>query len=81
MHATHPHPRRALVAAAAALTMALLALMPAAVDDLSFSIAGGDRSAPTEIPAFAPTTTRDEPTWQDNPFAWPLLQVPGEKTR
>ncbi len=76
MYATHPHPRRALLAAAAALALALSALMPAAVDDASFSLGSGDRSAPAQAPVSAPATTRSEPKWEDNPFAWPLLQVP-----
>jgi hypothetical protein len=75
MYATHPHPRRALLAAAAALALALSALMPAAVDDASFSL-GADRSAPAQAPVSAPATPRSEPQWQDNPFAFPLLQVP-----
>lgn len=74
MHATHPHPRRALVAAAAALALALLGFMPAALDDANFSI--GERSAPAEIPASAPAHARAEPAWSQNPFAYPLLQVP-----
>jgi hypothetical protein len=76
MYATHPHPRRALIAAAAALALALLALMPAAVDDASFSLGGERSSAPAPAPLSAPATPRSEPKWEDNPFAWPLLQVP-----
>ena len=76
MHATYPHPRRALVAAVAALALALLALMPATLDDLSFSFGGADRSAPAPAPVSAPATTGGETAWQDNPFAWPLLQAP-----
>ena len=72
MHAAHPHPRRALVAAAAALALALLALMPAALQDASFSI--GERAAPTEVSAPASAQA-----WSQNPFAYPLLQVPADR--
>lgn len=75
MHATHPHPRRALVAAAAVLALlALLALAPAALQDASFSI--GERSAPTEVSA--PGSAQAEPAWSQNPFAYPLLQAPAQ---
>lgn len=74
MHATHPHPRRALLAAVAALALALLALMPAALQDASFSI--GDRAAPSDGPAVTSSPPRAEPAWSENQFAWPLLQVP-----
>lgn len=76
MHATHPHPRRALLAAVAALALAILALMPAALQDASFSI--GDRAAPADAPAVT-SSVRAEPAWSENPFAWPLLQVPAER--
>jgi len=76
MHATHLHPRRALLAAGAAFMLALAALMPAALDDASFSLGAADRSAPAQAPAPVVATTRSEPAWQDNPFARPLLQVP-----
>jgi hypothetical protein len=76
MHATYPHPRRALVAAVAALALAMLALVPAALGDLSLSLGGDGGSAPAQAPASAPATMVDEPSWQDNPFAWPLLQAP-----
>ena len=76
MHATHPHPRRALVAAAAALALALAALMPAALQDVSFGI--GERSAPTGVSA--PASAQAEPAWSQNPFAYPLLQVPAERS-
>ena len=79
MNALHPHlhPRRALVAAVAAMALALLALMPAAAGDLDFSLGGADRGA--AAPASAPATTPGEPAWQQNPFAYPLLQAPGAK--
>ena len=77
MHATPLHPRRALLAAAAALALALMALMPAAIDDdFSFSLAGTERSAPVQAPA--PATSAGEPAWQDNPFSRPLLQAPAK---
>jgi hypothetical protein len=77
MHATpHLHPRRALLAAAAAFALALAALMPAALDDASFSFGTAARGAPAQAPAPAATTARAEPAWQDNPFAYPLLQKP-----
>jgi hypothetical protein len=76
MHATFPHPRRALVAAVAALALALLALMPATLADVSFNLGGADRGAPTPTPASAPATPRAEPAWEDNPLTWPLLQPP-----
>lgn len=78
MYATHPHPRPALVAALAALALALAALAPAALDDVSFSIGGADRSTATELPASAISRPQAEPAWRENPFAWPLLQPPGE---
>ena len=77
MHATHLHPRRTLLAAVAAFMLALLALMPATLEDASFSLGGADRSAPAQAPAPA-ATTRSEPAWQDNPFAYPLLQMPSK---
>jgi hypothetical protein len=76
MHATHLHPRPALLAALAAFAFALAALMPATLDDASFSLGVGDRSAPAQAPAPAAATPRGEPAWQDSPFAYPLLQVP-----
>lgn len=79
MNALHPHlhPRRALVAALAAAALALLALMPATAGDLDFSLGGADRGA--AAPVSAPATTPGEPAWQQNPFAYPLLRVPGAK--
>jgi hypothetical protein len=77
MHATHLHPRRALLAAVAALALALAALMPAALGDASFSLGSLDRGAPAQAPAHA-ATPRAEPAWRDNPFAYPLLQVPSK---
>lgn len=77
MHATHPDPHRALLAAAAALALALLALMPAALGDVSLSI--GERSAPADVPAAAQAPARAEPAWSQNPFAHPLLQVPAQR--
>jgi len=76
MHATHLHPRRALLAAVAAFMLALAALMPATLGDASFSFGLGDRSAPAQATAPAAATTRSEPAWKDNPFAHPLLQAP-----
>ena len=76
MHATHLHPRRALLAAAAALALALAALMPAALEDASFSLGSAERGAPAQAPAPALTTPRAEPVWEDNPFAYPFLQRP-----
>jgi hypothetical protein len=80
MHVTHPHlhPRRALVAAAAALALALSAFVPATLDDLSFGSGSASPGAsPAPAPAKAPA--RAEPRWLDNPFAWPLLQMPDRK--
>lgn len=79
MYATHPHPRRAFAAALAALALALAAFVPAALDDVSFSIGGLDRSTSSQLPAPAASRTQPEPAWRENPFAWPLLQVPGEQ--
>ena len=82
MHVTHPHlhPRRALVAAAAALALALATLMPASLGDLSFGAGSGDTSS-SAPPAAAPAAAaqRAEPSWLDNPFAWPLLQMPAAR--
>lgn len=78
MHATHPDPRRTLVAALAALVLASIALLPAAMDDVSFSIGGGAGAAEPAAPAAAPAPARPEPAWTENPFAYPLLQVPAE---
>lgn len=72
MHATHPHPRRALVAALAAFALALPAALPSTLDNVSFSLGGADRGAPAAVS----TPSRGEPAWQDNPFAYPLLQRP-----
>ncbi len=77
MHVMHPHPRRALLAAAAALALAFLALLPATLADVSFSIPGGDGSAKSSAPATAPAAP--EPAWHENPFAYPLLQAPGAR--
>lgn len=78
MHATpHLHPRRALLAAVAALALLMAALMPATLDDASLSFGTANNGAPAQAPApAAAPTPRAEPTWQDNPFAYPLLQVP-----
>ena len=78
MHVTHPHPRRTLVAAMAALVLALLALMPAMAEDLSLGIGGGAGSADSAAPAGV-QSQRAEPAWQDNPFARPLLQAPAAR--
>lgn len=77
MHATpHLHPRRALLAAVAALALLMAASMPATLDDASFGFGTADNGAPAQAPAAAPASTpRAEPAWQDNPFAYPLLQV------
>lgn len=75
MHATHLHPRRAFLAAAAALGLALAALMPATLDDASFSLSATDRGAPAPVSAPAAQSPRPAPVWNDNPFAHPLLQV------
>ena len=79
MHATHLHPRRALLAAVAALLLAMAALMPATLDDASFSLgtANNGASAQSAAPAAA-TTPRPEPVWETSPFAYPLLQVPSK---
>ena len=78
MHATPLHPRRALLAAVAALALALAALMPATLEDASFSLGAGSSDSSAQAPALAAATTpHAEPVWQDNPFAYPLLQVPG----
>jgi hypothetical protein len=77
MHATpHLHPRRALLAAVAAFVLLMAALMPAALDDASFSFGTANNGASAQTPApAAASTPRPEPAWQDNPFAYPLLQV------
>lgn len=75
MHATHPHPRRALVAALAVLALALPALMSATRGDMSFSLGGTERSAPAP-PSIGLDPARAAPAWSENPFSWPLLQVP-----
>jgi hypothetical protein len=78
MHAAPLHPRRTLLAAVAAtLALALGVLMPAALDDASFSLGTAQRSGPAQAPAPAATTARAEPNWEANPFAYPLLQIPG----
>ena len=78
MHATpHLDPRRALLAAVAALALLMGALMPAALDGASFSFGTANDGASAQAPAATATQTpRAEPAWQDNPFAYPLLQVP-----
>jgi hypothetical protein len=77
MRITHPHlhPRPALLAALAALALALAAIMPATLQDLDFGGGPADRGAPAPPAVSAPA--RSEPVWRENPFAWPLLQVPG----
>ena len=76
MHATpHLHPRRALLAAVAALALLMAALMPATLDDASFSFGTANDGASAQAPA-ASQTPRAEPAWRDNPFAYPLLQAP-----
>ena len=79
MHVMHPHPRRALLAAVAALALAFLALLPATLAGVSFSIPGGDGSARSGAPATAPASAHPEPAWHENPFAYPLLQAPGAR--
>ena len=78
MHATpHLHPRRALLAAVAAFALLMAALMPATLDDASFSFGSANNGASAQAPApAAAATPRAEPSWQDNPFAYPLLQRP-----
>jgi hypothetical protein len=77
MHATHLHPRRALLAAVAAMLLAMAALMPATLDDASFSLGTANHGASAQAPApAAATTPRPEPVWETSPFAYPLLQVP-----
>jgi len=78
MHATHLHPRRALLAAVAAFLLAMAALMPATLDDASFSLGTANNGASAQAPAPAATTPRPEPVWESNPFAYPLLQVPSK---
>lgn len=71
MHALHPHllPRRALAAAlAAVLALALTALLPSTIEDLSLRTGTADRGAAAPAPA--------PPDWRDNPLTWPLLQAP-----
>ena len=77
MHATPLHPRRPLAAllAAAALALALALMLPATLADVNLSFGGGERGAPGQTSA--PAVTRAEPSWSDNPFAYPLLQKPG----
>lgn len=74
MHAAHLHPRHALLAAIALLVVALLALMPAALEDASFGL--GEPAA-LDTPAVS-SPAQAEPSWHDNPFAWPLLQKPAQ---
>jgi hypothetical protein len=79
MHATHLHPRRALLAAVAAMLFAMAALMPATLDDASFSLGTANNGTSAQAPApAAATTPRPEPVWETNPFAYPLLQVPSK---
>ena len=75
MHATPLHPRRALLAAAAAFVLLFAALAPATLQDASFGLGGGHHGAAAEATAPA-ATPRPEPVWQTSPFAYPLLQVP-----
>ena len=75
MHATPLHPRRALLAAVAAFALLVAALMPATLNDASFSFGGGTGASATAPAPAQASTPRPEPVWQDNPFAYPLLQV------
>jgi len=79
MHATHLHPRHALLAAVAAFLLAMAALMPATLEDASLGLgtAGNGASAQAPAPAAA-STPRAEPVWERNPFAHPLLQMPAK---
>jgi hypothetical protein len=81
MNTLHPnlHPRRALVAAVAAMALTLALVLPAAVGNLDLSFGGADRSEPSPAPVSAPATNAGEPAWRDNAFAWPLLQLPHAK--
>ena len=72
MNVLYPHPRRALLAAAAALVLTLLALLPAMLGGVTVDVGGPDRAAPAQLPA----ATGGEPGWSKNPFAYPLLQSP-----
>lgn len=80
MHAIqHLHPRGAILTAVAALALALAAaaVLAAATQDASFSVGAGDRGAAAQAPVVAaPATRHDEPAWEANRFAYPLLQVP-----
>lgn len=81
MHATqHLHQRRALLAALAALALALAvaAVLAAAIENGGFSLGTSDRGTPAAAPVVAVPATQDEPAWEANPFAYPLLQVPSE---
>jgi hypothetical protein len=77
MQTAHPQPRLVLVAVLAALALALLAAVPATLDDLSFNLGAGERGAPAQN-APGPATSPAEPFWQDNPLTWPLLQAPAK---
>ena len=77
MHATHLHSGRALavVAAAAALALALALMLSASLADVKLGV-GGERGSAAETSVSALAMARTEPRWIENPFAWPLLQVP-----
>jgi hypothetical protein len=76
MHATPLHPRRALAAAAAALALLVLSMLPATLDGADFSIGASGRDAPAEVSAPAQSVTRstDWTDWTQNPFSRPFLQ-------
>ena len=74
MHATPLHPRRALAAAAAALALLALFMLPTTLDGADFSIGASGRDAPVEVSAPAPSVT---PDWTENPFSRPFLQPAG----
>ena len=76
MHAIDPHPRRALLAAMAALTVAFLAAVaPPTLDDVSFGGSGGH--AATAAPATRQLPSDSRPAWLRHPLASPLRDLRG----
>jgi hypothetical protein len=79
VHATHPHPRRALAVTAGALVLTVAALaLPASVDRIETPFGGGGASDPASTSVSAAPYVPERPAWIHDPLRSPLrdLQAP-----
>jgi hypothetical protein len=75
MYATHHHPRRALIALAAAALAALAIVIPGrlAIDGMSFG--GGDSSGAAAAAPVTVSPSASTPQWIKNPVASPVREL------